>query len=166
MAAEWHHFKRFGSFAAQSVNKDQANSATTRAIQKWYTDLYQWWHPKNHIGKVDGNVPHLIGAAGKELWVTGEWRRLGEAKPANLSQSRPKKGEALRGCLKNAIQAVAVHHSSRNPRGCNRVSGAEGSRVGSRIRRFQVVVFFNVSHSVFEWRNGGERGRHEENAPR
>src|SRR6516164_5505791 len=29
-----------------------------QAIQKWYTDLYQWWHrpSKNHITKCDGNA--------------------------------------------------------------------------------------------------------------
>src|SRR5262249_16141286 len=34
-----------------------------QAIQKWYTNLYQWWHPKNSIHKVDGNAVHLIGMA-------------------------------------------------------------------------------------------------------
>ena len=43
------------------------------AIQKWYTNLYQWWHPKTHIGKVDGNAFHLIGTAGNEVWTTGEF---------------------------------------------------------------------------------------------
>src|SRR5215831_2709062 len=32
-----------------------------QAIQKYYTDLFQWWHPKHHIDKLDGNVVHLIG---------------------------------------------------------------------------------------------------------
>jgi ketosteroid isomerase-like protein len=51
-----------------------------QAIQKWYTDLYQRWHPKNRIGKVDGNAPHLIGTAGNELWATGEWSETGQGK--------------------------------------------------------------------------------------
>jgi ketosteroid isomerase-like protein len=51
-----------------------------QAIQKWFTDLYQWWHPKNHIGKVDGNVVHLTGTAGNELWATGEWNETGQGK--------------------------------------------------------------------------------------
>ena len=51
-----------------------------QAIQKWYTDLYQSWHPKNHITKLDGNVPHLIGTAGNELWATGEWSETGQGK--------------------------------------------------------------------------------------
>ena len=59
-----------------------------QAIQKFHTDLYQWWHPKNSIHKVDGNAFHLIGA-GNELWATGKnWERLGKARTANLSQSR------------------------------------------------------------------------------
>ena len=51
-----------------------------QAIQKWFTDLYQWWHPKNHIDKLDGNAPHLIGTAGNELWATGEFRETGQGK--------------------------------------------------------------------------------------
>jgi uncharacterized protein (TIGR02246 family) len=51
-----------------------------QAIQKWYTDLFQGWHPKNHIEKVDGNAVHLIGAAGNELWATGEFSETGQGK--------------------------------------------------------------------------------------
>src|ERR1700751_290791 len=40
-----------------------------QAIQKWYSDLYQWWHPKYHIEKLDGPV-HSIGTAANELWAT------------------------------------------------------------------------------------------------
>jgi ketosteroid isomerase-like protein len=38
-----------------------------QAIQKCWTDLYQLWHPKNHITNFNGNAPHLIGTAGSEL---------------------------------------------------------------------------------------------------
>ena len=51
-----------------------------QAIQKYYTDLYQWWHPKNRITKLDENAPHLIGTAGNELWATGEWSGTGQGK--------------------------------------------------------------------------------------
>jgi uncharacterized protein (TIGR02246 family) len=51
-----------------------------QAIQKYYTELYQWWHPKNLIIKVDGDAPHLIGTAGNELWATGEWIDTGQGK--------------------------------------------------------------------------------------
>ena len=51
-----------------------------QAIQKWYTNLYQWWYPKNSIHKVDGNAVHLIGMASNELWATGEWSRIGQSK--------------------------------------------------------------------------------------
>jgi ketosteroid isomerase-like protein len=51
-----------------------------QAIQKWYTDLYQWWHPKNHMTKVDGNAFHLIGTTDNELWATGEWSESGQGK--------------------------------------------------------------------------------------
>ena len=50
-----------------------------QAIQKWLTDVYQWWHPKDHIDKLDGPV-HLIGTAGNELWATWEWRETGQDK--------------------------------------------------------------------------------------
>jgi uncharacterized protein (TIGR02246 family) len=59
-----------------------------QAIEKWYADVFQWWHPKNHIIKVDGNAFHLIGTAGNELWATGEWSETGQGKNHNLSPSR------------------------------------------------------------------------------
>jgi uncharacterized protein (TIGR02246 family) len=51
-----------------------------QAIQKWYTDLFQWWHPKNRAGKVDGNALHVIGTAGNEFWATGEFSETGPGK--------------------------------------------------------------------------------------
>ena len=59
-----------------------------QAIQKWFTDLYQWWHPKNHIENMDGNAVHLIGTAGNELWATGEWSETGQGKNGEPIQSR------------------------------------------------------------------------------
>jgi ketosteroid isomerase-like protein len=50
------------------------------AIQKWYTDVYQWWHPQATSGKLDGNAFHLIGTAGNEAWATGEWSETGQGK--------------------------------------------------------------------------------------
>ena len=49
-----------------------------QAIQKWFTDLWQSWHPKNCMVKVDGNAFHLIGTAGNELWATGEFSETGQ----------------------------------------------------------------------------------------
>ena len=51
-----------------------------QAIQKWYTDLFHSWHPKNRITKLDSNALHLIGTAGNELWATGEWGETGQGK--------------------------------------------------------------------------------------
>jgi uncharacterized protein (TIGR02246 family) len=51
-----------------------------QAIEKWFADVYQWWHPKNSIHKVDGNAVHLIGTAGNEVWATGEWSETGQGK--------------------------------------------------------------------------------------
>jgi uncharacterized protein (TIGR02246 family) len=49
-----------------------------QAIQKWYTEIYKWWHPKNSICKLD--APHLIGTAGNEAWATAEWSETGRGK--------------------------------------------------------------------------------------
>jgi ketosteroid isomerase-like protein len=43
------------------------------AIQKHYADLFQKLHFSNHIGKPDQYSPHVIGAAGNEVWANGEW---------------------------------------------------------------------------------------------
>ena len=51
-----------------------------QAIEKWFADLYQWWHPKDCNTKVDGNAFHLIGTAGNEAWATGEWSETGQGK--------------------------------------------------------------------------------------
>jgi uncharacterized protein (TIGR02246 family) len=51
-----------------------------QAIQKWYTEIYKWWHLKNSSTKIDGNAPHLIGTAGNELWATAEWSETGQGK--------------------------------------------------------------------------------------
>ena len=54
-----------------------------QAIQKWYTDLWQFWHPKNNIVKVDGNAFHWIGTAGNALWATGEYSATGQGETAD-----------------------------------------------------------------------------------
>jgi uncharacterized protein (TIGR02246 family) len=66
------------------VTPDGGSIIGRQAIQKWFTDVYQWWHPKNSIHKVDENAPHLIGMAGNELWATGEWSETGQGKNAEL----------------------------------------------------------------------------------
>ena len=50
-----------------------------QAIQKYYTDLYQW-HPIDFGGKLDGNAFHMIGTAGNEARATGEWSDTGPGK--------------------------------------------------------------------------------------
>jgi ketosteroid isomerase-like protein len=51
-----------------------------QAIQKYFTEVWKWWHPKNCISKVDSNAYHLISTAGNELWATGEWSETGQDK--------------------------------------------------------------------------------------
>jgi hypothetical protein len=38
-----------------------------------YADLFKQVHHSNHIGKPDQYSPHVIGAAGYEVWSNGEW---------------------------------------------------------------------------------------------
>ena len=41
------------------------------AIEKYWTDLFKQVHFSNHIAKQD--TPHIIGTAGNEAWINGEW---------------------------------------------------------------------------------------------
>jgi uncharacterized protein (TIGR02246 family) len=43
-----------------------------KAIEKWYADAFQQWHPKNILSKPDQNCPHTIGTAGNEVWSHGK----------------------------------------------------------------------------------------------
>jgi uncharacterized protein (TIGR02246 family) len=43
------------------------------AIEKWYADVFQEWHNKDHISKADQYSPHTIGTADNEMWAIGEW---------------------------------------------------------------------------------------------
>jgi ketosteroid isomerase-like protein len=54
------------------------------AIEKWYTDVFETWHPKSHVGKPDGDAPHIIGTAGNEVWETGAWSETGESPTGDL----------------------------------------------------------------------------------
>jgi len=49
-----------------------------KAIEKWYADVFQGWHPKDHIGKADQYSAHAIGTAGNEIWSNGEWSETGQ----------------------------------------------------------------------------------------
>jgi ketosteroid isomerase-like protein len=43
------------------------------AIQYWYADQFEQWHPKNHIDKADPDSLRLIGTAGDAVGLSGEW---------------------------------------------------------------------------------------------
>ena len=43
------------------------------AIEESYADFFQKWHPSGHIGMPDQYSPHVIGTAGNEIWLNGEW---------------------------------------------------------------------------------------------
>jgi ketosteroid isomerase-like protein len=42
------------------------------AIEKYYADLFQKFHFRNHVTKADQNSPHVIDTAGNEDWSNGE----------------------------------------------------------------------------------------------
>jgi ketosteroid isomerase-like protein len=44
-----------------------------KAIEKSFADLFQKWSVSNHISKRDRYSPHIIGTAGNEAWINGEW---------------------------------------------------------------------------------------------
>ena len=43
------------------------------AIEKWYADFFQQWHPSGSIGMLDQYSPHAIGAADNEFWSNGDF---------------------------------------------------------------------------------------------
>jgi ketosteroid isomerase-like protein len=43
------------------------------AIKEHYTEVFKQFELSNDIPKADPNSPHTIGAAGNEVWETGEW---------------------------------------------------------------------------------------------
>jgi ketosteroid isomerase-like protein len=47
------------------------------AIEKWYADVFKNVHFSNHILKL---APHVIGAAGYEAWINGEWSQTVQGK--------------------------------------------------------------------------------------
>ena len=47
-----------------------------QAIEKWYADVFQTWHPKNRLTKKDPNSPRFIGTA-DNVASNGEWSESG-----------------------------------------------------------------------------------------
>jgi ketosteroid isomerase-like protein len=43
------------------------------AIEKYYLDLFKQVHFSNQTANLDQYSPHIIGAAGNEVWSTGQW---------------------------------------------------------------------------------------------
>ena len=57
------------------------------AIQKWYTDGFQNWHATKSAAPWDGNVLHVIGTDGNQVWASGEWDQTGpgqDGKPISI----------------------------------------------------------------------------------
>ena len=59
-----------------------------KAIENWYSGVFQVWHPRNHIGTPDGNDPHVSCFSGDEAWETGEWSQTEQGKPGRPIQSK------------------------------------------------------------------------------
>jgi uncharacterized protein (TIGR02246 family) len=58
------------------------------AIQNWYADQLEQWHPKNQIDKVDPDSPRLIGTAGDAVWANGEWTRTIQDPNGGLTEAK------------------------------------------------------------------------------
>jgi ketosteroid isomerase-like protein len=43
------------------------------AIEKFFADGFQKMHFTKHASNLETYSPHIIGTAGNEVWVTGEW---------------------------------------------------------------------------------------------
>jgi ketosteroid isomerase-like protein len=54
------------------------------AIEKHYADVFKNVHFSNHILKL---TPHVIGAAGYEVWINGEWSQTVQGK--DLGSDKP-----------------------------------------------------------------------------
>jgi ketosteroid isomerase-like protein len=59
-----------------------------KAIENWYSGVFEVWHPRNHIGTPDGNDPHVSCFSGDEAWETGAWSETEQSKPGRPIQSR------------------------------------------------------------------------------
>ena len=57
---------------AVQVNDWGANYGR-EAIQKNYENIFKGVHFSKHLSTLDQYSPHMIGTAGNEMWVTGEW---------------------------------------------------------------------------------------------
>jgi|SRR5271166_875904 len=44
-----------------------------KAIEKFFADGFQKTHFTKHMSKLEQYSPHIIGTAGNEAWMTGEW---------------------------------------------------------------------------------------------
>ena len=47
-----------------------------KAIEKYYKDLFQKMHFTQHASTVEQYSPHIMGAAGNDVWTTGEWNAI------------------------------------------------------------------------------------------
>jgi ketosteroid isomerase-like protein len=47
-----------------------------KAIEKFYTDLFQKVRHTKHASTLEQYSPHIMGTAGNEIWTTGEWNAI------------------------------------------------------------------------------------------
>jgi hypothetical protein len=57
-------------------------NARAETIDKaqWYADMFLKFHLSDDKTKADQNSPHTIGTAGNEIWETGDWTAILQAK--------------------------------------------------------------------------------------
>ena len=56
------------------------------AIENWYADQFERWHPKSQIDKVDPDSLRLIGTPGDAVWMNGEWTRTIQGPSGNSTE--------------------------------------------------------------------------------
>jgi quercetin dioxygenase-like cupin family protein/ketosteroid isomerase-like protein len=52
---------------------DRGSVFGREAIEKHYTEDFKQIHLSNNLAPIDEDSPHIIGAAGNEMWATGSW---------------------------------------------------------------------------------------------
>jgi hypothetical protein len=56
-----------------------------QAIEKWYADMFQQFHPSNFKEKADQDSPYVVGATGNEACRIGEWSQTVSGKRRSCS---------------------------------------------------------------------------------
>ncbi len=77
-------------FTEDAVLVEQSGAVNGReAIEKHYADMFQNVHFSNNVTTYnDPNSPHILCAAGNEMWENGEWSMTWQAKGGDPEQHK------------------------------------------------------------------------------